>query len=277
MIDLTIIVRCSRDPRVVDCLDSIDSDCQVVGALTPDRLLERKLRERGVPHAITPHGNPAATTNAALSLVSTGSVLLVDSDCRFMPGAIDRMRRLAETADIVRPSIDFRTDGLSSRATSVCRDFQYTYRGYVYEPGLLLRLDRVLPVAGGYLFDHRAPFTPDGELDFRLRTSGALSRLRIVTDAQTTLQHAPLPFRRHLYSYWRYGASEASRMALLKQNVLHDFLIGLPERYSAARSAAYPPATPPLIAICDFVYVISMAVNRLRRSVRAEPISSCAS
>ena len=270
MIDLTIIVRCSRDPRVIDCLDSIDSDCEIVGALTPDGGIERAFRERRIPAAVTRRGNPAATTNAALSLVSTPNVLLVDSDCRFLPGAIDRMRRLAESAEIVCPSIDFRADGVWSRGTAICRHFQYTYRGYVYEPGLLLRLDRVLPTIGGYLFDAHAPFTPDGELDYRLRTSGALSRLRVATDPQTTLQHAPLSFAGHLGSYWRYGASDASRTAFLNQHVLRDFVSGLPQRYAAARSAAYHAATPPLIAICDAVYVLSMAVNHLRAGVRAD-------
>lgn len=269
MIQLSIIVRCSGDPRVIACLDSIDSDCEIVGALTPDRGIERTFKKRRIPFAVTRRGNPAATTNAALSLISTRNVLLVDSDCRFLPGAIDRMRTLAESAEIVRASIDFGADGVSSRSTAICRHFQYTYRSYVYEPGLLLRLDRVLPMVGGYLFDAHAPFTPDGELDYRLRTSGALSRLRVVTDPHTTLQHAPLSFARHLRSYWRYGASEASRMTYLNQQVLSDFVSGLPQRYAAARSAAYHFATPPLIAICDGLYVVSMAVNRLRAGTRA--------
>lgn len=263
---LTILVRSANDPRLWRCLDSIDdSGCRVVCAVTHDADTEAELRRRGIPHVVSAPGNPAATTLAAMPLCTSELLLLVDSDCVFEPGAIARMQSLARDADIVRPTILFARTTHSTAATALARTFQYTYCGFVYEPGLLLRPRTVLPHVGGYLFDANAPFTPDGELDFRLRRSGAIGRLRVVTDPLPTLTHAPLPFARHLRSYWRYGASEARRMRLLGQDVLRTFGRGLPARYGALFSGAYPAATAPLIAICDCVYVLSIVSHYLGR------------
>lgn len=256
--DLSILVRSSDDPRLTACLDSIDAPCDVIVTLTPDPLVEEQLRRRGIKYALSPKGNPAATTLAGLSLCRFQTVLLVDSDCIFLPGSIERMYRLAENADIVRPTIEFQVVNRSSYLTSLARDYQYTCCGYVYEPGLTIRLDRVLPHVGNYLFTQFAPFTPDGEFDYRLNRAGLKTQLRIVTDPETTIVHAALSFGKHLYSYWRYGRSEASRMLFLKQEVLSDVLNGLRSRHRLAWSDLYPPLTGPVIAVSDVVYISTM-------------------
>lgn len=259
MAGLSILVRCSDDPRVFRCLDSIDEPCDVVVSLTPNQSIEAEVARRGLRFARSPRGNASATTLAALSLCAHSRVLLVDSDCVFHPGAIRRMMTMAEHADIVRPTIRFDHGDLSSRATAIAREFQYTYCGFVYEPGLLVDLSAVLPAVGGYLFSPVAPFTPDGELDFRVRKS----TLRIATDCEVTLTHASLSFRGHLWSYWRYGMSEASRMHRLKQDVLGDFLRGLPLRYRCALSTRYRRGTTLVIAVGDAVYMASMLYHLL--------------
>jgi len=254
MAGLSILVRCSEDFRFAACVDSIDDRCEVVAGLTPNAQIERMARDRGIRYALSPRGNPAATTLAALPLCSHERVLLVDSDCVFLPGAIARMMALADDADIVRPTILFKHVDRSSYATTLHRTFQYTYCGFVYEPGLLVNLKTTLPAIGGYLFSPHAPFTPDGELDFRVRGTP----LRILTDPEFTLVHDTLRFSGHLRSYWRYGASDANRNKSLGQPVLSTFLADLPERYRLALSAAYPAGTTPIIAICDVLYVASM-------------------
>jgi hypothetical protein len=256
--DLSVLVRSSDDPRLKACLNSIDAPCDIVVTLTPDPLVEQELSRLGIRYALSPKGNPAATTLAGLGLCRFPIVLLVDSDCTFLPGAIERMYRLAENADIVRPTIEFQVIDRSSYLTRLARDYQYTCCDYVYEPGLLVRLDRVLPYVGDYLFTPLAPFTPDGELDYRLERAGLKTRLRIVTDPETTIIHAALSFRKHLYSYWRYGCSEASRMLFLKQEVLSEVLNGLIARHRLAWSELYPPLTGMIIAVCDIVYIGTM-------------------
>lgn len=260
MVDLTILLRCSDDLRFERCLDSIDVACPVIAALTPNPTLEAIARRRRVPYALSPRGNPAATTLSALPLCPTSRVLLVDSDCVFLPGAIVRMAALAQTAAIVRPTVQFAHVDMSSYATAIARDFQYTYCGFVYEPGLLVDLDQVLPQVGNMLFSPYAPFTPDGELDYRVRQCV----LPIATDPQPTLVHDVLSFAGHLRSYWRYGGSEICRMQHLKQPVLTDYLQGVPARYRSALSKAYPIGTTSVIAISDTFYLLSMLYHVFR-------------
>lgn len=50
--------------------------------------------------------------------------------------------------------------------------------------------------------------------------------LRIATDSEFTIVHDALQFRSHLYSYWRYGASEACRMRFLGQPVMSNYIAG---------------------------------------------------
>lgn len=242
---------------MLDLLDSIDSPVDVLVSMTPDAELEAEVLKRGYPIALSPRGNPAQTTLAGLSKMPALTVLLVDSDCLFLPGAIARMRNLSNSADIVRPTVVFLHHDFSSWATAICRDFQYTYNNFVYEPGLLVRLDRVLPTVQGYLFSPFAPFTPDGEFDFRVRRTN----VPITTDPMPTITHASLSFTKHLYSYWRYGCSEASRMRYLGQPVLREVLKGLPTRYKVALSSRYHWATPLLMVPCDIVYLASMIWN----------------
>jgi hypothetical protein len=120
----------------------------------------------------------------------------------------------------------------------------------------------VLPKVDGYLFSPFAPYTPDGELDYRIRRR---RDIMIATDEAVTLVHASLSFGRHLYSYWRYGYSEAVRMRRLRQPVLKRVVAGLPLRYRQLCSGNYPLLTLPVILLSDIVYFTSMVFNGLRR------------
>jgi hypothetical protein len=260
---LSILIRCSDDWRVIKCIDSIDISCQIVVAMTPNSEIQAELEERKIPYALSLKGNPSMTTLTGLELCQYHNLLLIDCDCVFLPGAIQRIYNLAESADIVRPNIEFEAANFSSYLTRLARNFQYTYFDFIYEPGLFLKLNRVLPLVGGYLFTPFAPFTPDGELDFRLRQPGTRDELKIVTDSEPTIIHAALPFSKHLYAYWRYGQSEASRMFYLHQPVLLHIFLGMPYRHRSAWFYQYPFPTGVLIAICDCVYIISILLNLL--------------
>lgn len=259
MADLSILIRCSDDDRVFKCIDSIDHPGDIVVSITPNPSIESRLAKRGVRFALSPKGNPAVTTMEGLRLCRNPRVLLLDSDCVLRSGSISRLLCLSKSADIVRSRIHFDAPNLSSGATALAREFQYTYCGFVYEPGLLLDLDSVLPRVGGYLFSKHAPFTPDGEFDYRVRGSG----LRIATDHEVTLDHAALSFFAHLKSYWRYGMSEASRMAHLNQRVLADVVRGLPERYRSVLDNRYRVGTFATIVVSDAVYLASMIYHTI--------------
>ena len=106
--ELSILVRCSDDIRLIKCLNSIDVSCQVVVTMTPNLELQKEMEVRGITYALSPKGNPAATTLAGLKYCNYSNVLLIDCDCVFLPGAIKRLYACAQSADIVRPSVTSR-------------------------------------------------------------------------------------------------------------------------------------------------------------------------
>ena len=104
---MSIVLRCSNDLRVFDCLDSIDVECDIVVAMTPNQEIQKKLELREVRYVLSPVGNPAKTTLSTLPHLKFQNVLLVDSDCVFKREAISRLINLHRDADIVRPRIHF--------------------------------------------------------------------------------------------------------------------------------------------------------------------------
>lgn len=206
---LSILIRCSDDFRIFDLIKSIDFPVEVVISITPNQLIEQELKNKDIKYIITPKGNPAYTTIKGLELCQNDCVLLMDSDCVFYPETIKRyLEYLENGAEIIRPNITFEATNFSSYLTKIAREFQYSFCGLIYEPGLLINRKAVLPHIGNYLFSKHAPFTPDGELDYRIRASN--QKFQIITDEHPSIMHKSLSFSKHLYSYKRYGISEAN-------------------------------------------------------------------
>lgn len=269
MNELSVLIRCSDDWRLFDCLKSIDAKCDVVVSLTPNKEIEAETTRLGYKFALSEKGNPAATTLAALPLLKNERVLLIDSDCVFFPGSLERLEKISRNCDIVRPKIEFESVDFSSNLTALAREFQYEYCGFVYEPGLVINIKNALPKIGGYLFSKFAPFTPDGELDYRIRNLGETEKPNIETDSMKTIRHAALPFGKHLFSYYRYGMSEVSRMRNLKQQVFWGIVKGLGLRYRKLVDGSYPLLTLPAIMAGDIVYFFSIGWHTIKETVRS--------
>ena len=94
--DLSIVISCSDDFHIEKTLDSIDEDVEVVCSITPNPEIEKILNNRCIPYVITPKGNHSVTTNAGIALAKNDKLLLMDSDCVFVPGAI---REISEALD----------------------------------------------------------------------------------------------------------------------------------------------------------------------------------
>ncbi|HEX8197566.1 MAG TPA: glycosyltransferase [Pyrinomonadaceae bacterium] len=256
--ELTILVRCSDDFRVFDLLRSIDyKGADLIVCLTPNFQIQSILKDSGINYVVSPKGNFARTTLSGLEVIKTSKVLLVDSDCEFFPNSIQRLSSLAmRNVDIVCPNVVFESKSPSSFLTNLQRTFQYESCGYVYEPGLLINLKTLLPKVGGYLFSEYAPFTPDGELDFRIRHSEY--KITIVRDNEATLLHKSLKFTDNIKSNWRYGYSDALVTEKLQQDMLKDFTSMLKSKYKSFLSFKYHFLTVLVSVSCDFIYLISL-------------------
>lgn len=254
----SIVIRCSDDFRLFNLLSQINTkEYQVLIGLTPNSLIEQKLETLGIKYVLSKKGNTAITTNKVLPYVVCDNVLLLDSDCLLFPDTLNRFYELIKLnrPDFIRPNIDFEVNNFSSYLTKVQRCFQYNAFDFVYEPCLLVNLKSALPKIGGYLFSDFAPFTPDGELDYRIKNSK--SKFLILKDQKKSIKHLALDFRRNLKSHWRYGKSEAITLQNTGVNMMSSFFSRLHERYSKTFSLRYSILTLPAVLICDIVYVFS--------------------
>jgi hypothetical protein len=267
-LQITAVIRCSDDIRIFDTIQSLESSkCRIVAGIVSDSRASIKqfLNERSIPFVVTPKGNPAQTTIMALNLVETDYVFLIDSDCILLNRAIDRLNNLiiTEPWDIIRPNIIFEGNSFSGWLTSIQRFHQYSFAGYVYEPGLLINTKRVKSALGGYIFTKDAPFTPDGELDYRIRT--IRHNLKITTDMEKTILHRELDYFINIYSHFRYGMSDANASIKLNLPLFKDFLASIPQKYATSIKKSHGIILFFAVIVCDISYVIGFLCQKIKR------------
>lgn len=267
----SIIIRCSDDFRVFALLGQIDpSIYQIIVSITPNTSIETQLKSMALKYIISAKGNTAVTTNRALPLVECDYVLLLDSDCLLYPETLNRYHELIQgvSPDFIKPNIDFEAKGISSYLTKLQRTFQYKAFDFLYEPCLLVNLKNVLPNVGGYLFSDFALFTPDGELDFRVKKSSFV--FKIIQDEYPSILHYSLSFFKNLKSHWRYGMSEANVLKYTGRNVIKSFFANVIQRYSKALSLKYPFLTGGCVFICDCIYITSFFLHYYKLKNQAD-------
>jgi hypothetical protein len=263
-----IVIRCSDDSRLFDLLNAIDTNLyEVIVSITPNMVIEAKLNNYKVKYCVTPKGNTARNSIEGIKLSTCDRVLLLDSDCLLFEGTLNRYYEFIckENPDFIRPCIFFDANNFSSYLTKLQRTFQYTFFDYVYEPGLLVNLSSTLPKLGGYLFSEYAIYTPDGELDYRIRNSK--NKFSIISDNSPSILHYSLDFSKNIKSHWRYGASEANVLFYEKTNVIKNFFKGISVRYMRALSFRYPFPTTVVVFICDIVYIGSFIYHFIKLKI----------
>jgi len=263
--DVTAVVRGSSDPRVFDAVGSVEDQCRVIAAITPDTAIEAGLRSRGTRYVVSPRGNPAQTSLRAFEHVSTPLVLLLDSDCIVYPGTVDRLvgRLTAEGLDAIAARVDFAHRTWSTRMTSVQREHQYYAFDRFYEPGLLLNVESVTAKVG-YVFSSTFPFTPDGELDLRVRQTPSVSW---TVDSVAGLEHAALSYRANLGSHVRYGRSDCTVAAHHGAAFWTDLATSLARKYTRRGTPLQVIERTAASCAADSAYLAALSYEVLRQRV----------
>jgi len=205
--DMAVLVPVCSDPRIVQCVESIDVDgVEVVVALngaTPTVEAACTLL-RGATTVSVPQRGIGGALAAAIDATDRRYLVFTDSDCLFDRGALAHLAEaLASGVTIARGEVLY--DGgstWSGRLIAEARAANHDGRVNGYSP--LLAVDRsVIGLIGGYLFSRQLPFREDRELDFRLQ----LASLRVIP-TPATVRHAPQHGISDLRSAFRYGRGE---------------------------------------------------------------------
>jgi hypothetical protein len=211
---ISVVVCCSNDFDVVKLLESIDhSEVEIIGALTPNPLIEEYFTNRGYRYALTPVGNHGATANAGMALATTDKILLVDSDCVFDSGAVKAVDDALDRSAVVNLPIRFAArDSALSQAIATCRHFDNTYNRAAFKPGIAFRAE-VRQLIGGYWYDERICWPCDSELLWRLKQLNVpIEHLDGVA-----IEHRPISLQHALRAYHAYGRDGWKRVTALRQ------------------------------------------------------------
>lgn len=201
--DLSIVIRCCNDYRVLNCLKSIDvPECDKIVVLNGSSALLRKmLTNVNVRIVGIPERNMSLAQNVGIDNSIFNKVLLMDSDCVFAPGGINFMyESMLPTVSVVRAKVIFRYRGFSSRIGAYIRLFHDSYESKAYTPGLLIR-KRIKDTIGGYFFNPNINWTDDDDFDRRLKWGD----VKIRVDNRAILYHDAEGIRQSLKGAFKYG------------------------------------------------------------------------
>jgi len=205
--DMAILIPVRSDPRILDCIESIDiKGVELVIALNDPTAEIRMICERLESATIVVVAEPGigGALAAAVEATKRRYLVLTDSDCLFDRGALGHLAdALVSGAEIARGDVIYDTgNSWTGRLIAEARRSNHDGRVNGYSP--LLVIDRrVIPAIGGYLFSSGLPFREDRELDFRLQLAG-----KVVVPTKASVRHAPQHGVVDLRSAFRYGRGE---------------------------------------------------------------------
>ena len=169
--NLTLVIRCGSDPRVFDCIQSVDEDVEILVSAKDDPEFLDSLDDAGVRHCVSESGNLSIVSNEGIAHASNDRIFLTDSDTVLCKGCLEFVDSGLDDHDVVSARILFDSDRtLSSKWVSNARSFVNS-KDLAFTPGLGLDR-RVADSIGGFIFDPKVRFAVDANLDYRLTKSG---------------------------------------------------------------------------------------------------------
>lgn len=227
--DVAIVIPVRDDPLIDRCIESAEAGCRIVVAANGstsqflDRLASRygdRIRLVSIAEA-----GIGAALNAGITHSERDWVLLMDSDCVFLPGSIQALLSAAATHDIVKGRVEFQYDNASSRVAALGRryleDPTWTGKVSAYSPPLLYRRV-VVDLFGGYHFDPRMTWREDRDFELRRRAAG----VPVEYAPAAVIRHKRITVGEDLKSVRAYGMGQArgEQLKLLPpMTIMHEF------------------------------------------------------
>ena len=209
-LNISIIIKCKDDYRVLDCIKSIDEDVEVIVSMTPNKELALCLSRLGIMYVNSPVGNLSITVNNGIKKSTNKKVIIMDSDTVFSPGCIRDLYDALSLYHVARPKIIYLEDKNNpvSGVIGKARDYVNSYP-VTFTPGLAINTE-IKDKIGGYLFDNDIPWAEDNDLSQRLFKSG----IRVVFLDRSTVLHGSIALKHDLRAAYRVGIGD--RLGVIK-------------------------------------------------------------
>lgn len=262
------MINCSEDRHVFATIASIDEDVEIIVSLTPNATIQQLLENCEIKYVLSPKGNQAVTTNQGIEAATNDKVILIDSDCYFAPGAIQKFSVALDTFDIVNGCVAFESNGgWLSKAIADCRGFDNSYDNPIYKPGLGIR-KKIVNQFDGFCFNSLVPWTDDADFSYRIKSAGIITHH--IEDV--CVPHMPITLKKNLVSSFNYGRGDYLRHHFLDQRYEENFLFYEWKRY-VVLFQQQPLSSIMVMLLNDFFYhcgYLYMALASLVNGTRRE-------
>ena len=164
--DLAIIIKCTADKRVLQCVRSIDIQARIVVCCPDEHWLRTSLEDLGAYLVTSPVGNIGCSCNPGVQATDEPYLVFMDCDSVFVPGCLSQLRVHLADHPVVRARVCFQRAGLSSSLVAKLRSYKRNAQRKAYMPGLCIRRELLKDVGG---FNEDIGWAIDADLDRRLR------------------------------------------------------------------------------------------------------------
>jgi GT2 family glycosyltransferase len=200
---MTIVLPCATDDGIASCIASIDEDVDVLAVLNGASEGARQIvRSAGLRCVELPERNVGATYDAGVVNARHDLVMIMNTDCVFLPDAIKRLYAawLANQDAVIRGVVIFRGHSFASRVVNRLYRLQVASPPRAYTPALVLHRS-IQSKIDGYFFDRDMHWAEDDDFDRRVQTAG----IRVIHVPEAIVLHARPTLRSNLRSAFRYG------------------------------------------------------------------------
>lgn len=201
MNNVSIIIRCKDDFRVIDTINSIDYPSEIIVTLVPNTKIRDTLKKMNIIVIEVPDNNTGLANNIGLENASNECCIIMDSDSVFMKGYIKKCSDAINNGyDIARGKIifDFSKNNFISKIIASARDYFNNICQLPYSPGLAIRKSFAVRICG---FNEKIRWSTDDEFSRRFIDNGA--RYFFIDDV--FIKHAPISFKHDLKAAYRTG------------------------------------------------------------------------
>lgn len=203
---LTVVIPVLDDRRIFGVIRQVmdaGAECLVV-CNGSTRAFEEELRALPLRLESLPDPNLSRALEAGMRAATHDKIVLMDSDCRFADGVLERFDRLLDEHALVRGMCVFERGGLVSRTIANVRTATTTVVQGAYKPPLGLRRSALVERLD-YFFHPDLLWCEDAEFDARRSAAG----IPVHFEPEAVIYHDRLDLFTDLRSAARYGRGYA--------------------------------------------------------------------
>ena len=215
--DITIVIPVKDDLRVINCIRSIDDDRADILVVMNDSSdsVKHIVKNSGVNYIEVEEAGGPNACEIGIENSSTRYVLMVDSDCIFLPGTISHFINHIGSADFIRGTVLYRHENYIQRVVARSRYRHTNNSNMLFKVPLMINKN-VRENIGGYIFDKRLSWTEDYDLTIRAKECS----VKIIRLKEAIVIHDSLSPICDLKSIFFYGFGHADGV-FLKLNGYH--------------------------------------------------------